>query len=284
MALSRRALLVGGAGFAGAGLIGCATGPPHSPPGTNSVPPAEPPGTAQPPPVAEPVSVERRYSTACATDVTMITVVPEGVTPQGLPVCVALHGRGGDARWFIDLGLPRLLTEAVRRGVRPFAVVTVDGGRDSYWVDAHPGDPQRMLTDELPGWLASRGCAAPTATMGISMGAFGALRFARGRRDMAAVAVASPALFTDWPDARSRRVFRDERQWRDSEPLRHIDELAGIPVGVWCGTKDPFAKVAREFVALAHPEVAAIDSGAHDADYWRRVLPDMLSFVGARLT
>jgi S-formylglutathione hydrolase FrmB len=230
-----------------------------------------------------PVTTERVYSAARGTEVGLITIVPEGMVPSGLPVCLALHGRGADAGWFLELGVPQFLTAAVRAGVRPFAVVAVDGGADSYWIDSHPGDPQRMLAEELPGWLVSRGFAGPpSAALGVSMGAFGALRYARSG-GLRAVSVASPALFTSWGDARSRKVFRDERQWADNEPLRHVDALRGVPLGVWCGAEDPFADVAQELVDRANPEVAAIDSGAHDNDYWRRIFPDMFRFLGGHL-
>lgn len=230
-----------------------------------------------------PVTAGRVYSAARGAEVNLVTIVPEGMAAAGLPVCVALHGRGADANWFVDLGVPQFLTAAVQAGVRPFAVATVDGGSDSYWIDSHPGDPQRMLAEELPGWLAARGFAGPpAAALGISMGAFGALRYARGG-GLRAVSVASPALFRSWGDAKARKVFRDERQWADNEPLRHAEALRGVPLGVWCGTEDPFVDAAEALVDRANPAIAAIDSGAHDNGYWRRIFPDMLRFVGGHL-
>jgi putative esterase len=224
-------------------------------------------------PVA-PVATERIRSTARGRDVDLVVIRPSG---KRLPVCLALHGRGAGAGSFLDMGLPQFLTAATRAGVPPFAVVAVDCG-DHYFMGDRGDDPLRMLTGEVPRWLAERGLPAPTAALGISMGAHGALRLAR-EIDLA-VAVAGPALFRDWGEAEVRHAFRDERQWAAVEPLRHTGELTGTALGVWCGTEDPFVDAAREFADRTHPAVAAFDGGAHETGYFLRVLPDMLRFVG----
>jgi hypothetical protein len=106
------------------------------------------------------------------------------------------------------------------------------------------------------------------------------LRLARDV-DLKAVAVIGPALFRRWEDARTRHAWRDERHWAANEPLRHPPR---VPLGVWCGTEDPFVDAARDFVARTRPETAAIGPGAHDSGYFLRVLPDALRFVGARVS
>ncbi|RZS43373.1 S-formylglutathione hydrolase FrmB [Herbihabitans rhizosphaerae] len=278
--VGRRALLAGALGLGVTGLVGTGMVTDVLPggaaarralgmTGTDGTVPDVPPG---------PVSVRRVYSAARGREVEIVHMGPSDVDGSRLPVCLALHGRGGGARWFADLGLPRFLTAAVRAGVRPFAVVAVDGG-DSYFVRSGHDDPQRMLADEVPAWLG----ADPFAVLGISMGGFGALRLARTRRDLRAVAVASPALFGDWSDAKGRNGFESEQRWADNEPLRYLNEITGSSLGVWCGTEDPFADAARELVEGARPASSSIDSGEHDDGYWLRVLPDMLRFVGARV-
>ncbi|MFD1047924.1 alpha/beta hydrolase [Kibdelosporangium lantanae] len=221
-----------------------------------------------------PVTSRKFLSKARGQEVTAITMAPEGHDPNTLPKCVALHGRGGDANWMVNLGVPKFLTDAVRSGVPPFAVISVDGGRDSYWTAKGSDDPQRMLAEEL---------GPVQAAFGISMGAFGSLVFARRRGDLKAVAVASPALFKTWGDASSRHVFASQAVWEDNEPLRHTREIANTPLGVWCGSKDPFINVAQTLIAQAKPARAAISPGAHDEGYWKRVLPEMIAFVGERL-
>jgi S-formylglutathione hydrolase FrmB len=230
------------------------------------------------------VTVQRVRSAARGKDVELVLVTPEGVPAAGLPVVLALHGRGANARVFLDLGLQAALTERVRSGVPPFAVAAVDG--DHYWVAVDGGDdPQRMLTGELPGWLAQNGLRpTPTAAFGISMGGFGVLRYARDHQDLKAVATASSALFVSWGDAKARKVFRDETQWTSEEPLLHTEELRGIPKGLWCGTDDPFIGAAHKFAQAAEPELVKFSEGAHTDKYWTRVLPEILKFTGTRAT
>jgi S-formylglutathione hydrolase FrmB len=246
-----------------------------------------PPAVAPPPsptPLAQPVTVQRVSSAARGKDVELLLVTPEGVPAAGLPVVLALHGRGANARVFLDLGLPAALTEAVRSGVPPFAVAAVDG--DHYWVETDSvDDPQRMLTGELPGWLARSGLRpSPSAAFGISMGGFGVLRYARDHQDLKAVATASSALFVSWGDAKARKVFRDEPQWRSHEPLLHTDDLRGTPTGVWCGTEDPFIGAARKYIQAANPQPANLSAGAHTDTYWKRVLPEILTYTGTHVT
>ncbi len=273
--LSRRGLL---AGSALALLAGCSSTPSGPPPG----PPAVPVPTG-PSPLRDPVTVQRMPSAARGTDVDLVLVTPEGVPSSGLPVCLALHGRGARARTFLELGVPAALTAAVRAGTPPFAVAAVDG--DHYWVDVgDDDDPQRMLTEEVPGWLAARDLRPASAVFGISMGGFGALRFARARPDLKAVATASAALFVSWPDARSRKVFSGEDNWRAEEPLLHTEDLPADRLGVWCGDADPFLGADRKLVKAVSPVVSRFSPGKHEDEYWRGILPDVLKFVGQRLS
>jgi hypothetical protein len=272
--VSRRTLILGGAGLtvAAAGVAVITDVLPGGPEVRRAIGMTGPAGTI--PAVPPSAKVTRTFfSQARRQEVTMITMAPEGMDAGQLPKCVALHGRGGDANWMIDLGVPQFLTAAVQAGVPPFAVVSVDGGRDSYWTVRENGDdPQKMLLEEL---------GPIEAAFGISMGGFGALRFARARRDLKAVAVISPALFKRWPDARSKNVFLDQKHWEDNEPLRHLDETAGIPLGVWCGTEDPLLYAAKALTG--HGEMN-ITSGAHENAYWMRVMPDVLAFIGKRIS
>jgi len=229
------------------------------------------------------VSAQSLESAARGTQVHLVTIVPEGVPAAGLPVLLALHGRGADAQTLVDLGLPELLTAAVRAGASPFAIAAVDGG-DSYWHRRSGDDPQAMLHDEVPGWLTAGGFGPVFGALGISMGGFGALLWARGAGSAsrpAAIIAVSPALFSTWADAKARNVFADEADWAASEPLRHVDAIDGSTLGVWCGAEDPFAAQARELASKAHAAVSRFDSGAHDDGYWRRVLPEALAFAGA---
>jgi pimeloyl-ACP methyl ester carboxylesterase len=276
---SRRTFLVGGLGVGAAAVTGVLT---DVLPGGRRLrdllgltgPDGEVPDVP-----AGPVTVERVRSAARGQDIDLVIMRPAGA-PKRLPVCLALHGRGDRARSFVDMGIPRFLTAAVQNGARPFAVAAVDGGGTYFVARDEKDDPQRMLVEELPAWLDERGLPSPTTAFGISMGCFGALRFARTRQDLRAVAVISPALFRDWSEAKTRNAFRDEQQWAANEPLRHTNDLKGTTLGVWCGTDDPFVDAARELIDRTHPKVAAIGPGTHESGYFRRVTPDVMHFIG----
>jgi S-formylglutathione hydrolase FrmB len=235
------------------------------------------------------VTRERVRSLSRHTEVELVVIRPEDAEPN-LPVCVALHGRGEGAGMFVDLGVPKMLSSAVNyQGTPPYAIVAVDGG-DQYWVpseddagDESADDPQAMLTEELPGWLEERGLATnPFAVLGISMGGYGAFNYATNFNDPAIAAI-SPALFLSWPEAKDRNVFATEEQWTDTDPLRKVDALAGVPMGVWCGESDPFLDATQQLVDRAKPAIADIGPGDHDEIYWRKVLPYAIKFVGKRL-
>ncbi len=225
---------------------------------------------------------ERIRSLARRTEVELVVIRPEDAEPN-LPVCLALHGRDADAGMFVDLGVPKMLASAVNyQGTPPFAIVAVDGG-NSYWVSRDDDDPQQMLSQELPTWLEERGLATnPFAVLGISMGGYGAFNYA-ANFNLPAIAAVSPALFLSWPEASTRDAFSSRKQWEATDPLQHLDAFAGVPLGVWCGESDPFIDGTRELVERAKPTVADIEPGDHDADFWRKVLPAAIKFVGNRI-
>lgn len=287
--VSRRGLLLGGAGAAGVAAVA----------GTTALIAASVEGPAPPPqrvpsPLRAPgardavASVEWVRSEARNRSVRLVVATPSGVDRATLPVCVGMHGLGGNAQWFADAGMRRGLGAAWAAGVPPFALVALDGG-DNYWHPFRPGDdPMRMLLDELPGWLTARGLArdtggAPALATGVSMGGAGALMYARARaaqgRPVRAVAAISPGLFTDWRVA-SRRPFAGEGDWVANDPLRFYPELAGTPTGIWCGDRDSFVDAARRFMALARPEIASVTPGRHEGTYYASVLPGVFAFLG----
>lgn len=268
--MRRRAFLLGAGGLA---VAGCTTTPvaPVAPNPVRSGTPA----TSAP---RRALSVEYVESRARGRQVTLVVVRPEGALDQELPVCVVLHGRGSDARMAVQLGARDLLNSSAV----PFAMVGLDGG-DSYWVSREPtDDPQRMLTDELPGWLAERHLQTlPFGVFGLSMGAYGALNYAR-RIPHPVVAAVSPALFLDWPDARARDAFAGEGAWAATDPFQHVDALGDTRLGVWCGTEDPLYPAATRLRDLAKPQVADFQPGGHDVAYWLRAMPGVVRFLAER--
>lgn len=283
--LSRRRVLAAGAGLAaGIGLAGAAVA-------TGTLPAVAllrsvAASGVSPATAGAHVRVEWLHSTARRREVQLVTITPTAAQPVGLPVCVALHGRNGDATAVAAGGLPGLLSAAAaRRAVRPFAVVAVDGG-NSYWHQHRLGDdPMGLLLDELPSWLVDRGLQpTPFAAAGISMGGFGALHYARMRQArgaaLGAVAVIAPALLTSWAEMHKREAFHSASDWGSYDPLLNLPALGRVPVGLWCGTEDTFVEGARRFAATGRPEVASFGPGGHNDGYYRKALPEVLRFIG----
>jgi pimeloyl-ACP methyl ester carboxylesterase len=215
---------------------------------------------------------------------------PPGPADRRLPLVVSLHALGWDHTTALsdDLGLPQFLAQAVDRGVAPFAIATVDGGR-SYWHERPSGDDAAaMVVDELLPLLDRHGVLTDRiGLIGWSMGGYGALRLAAdlGPERVAAVVAASPAVWRDPGDARPDG-FEDEAEYERFSVIGDQAALDGIPVRVDCGTGDPLYFEVEEYVE-GFPDDADLTStfepGAHGAAYWRRMLPAQLEFLGTRV-
>jgi pimeloyl-ACP methyl ester carboxylesterase len=217
------------------------------------------------------VLLERVESLARGQQVDLFTAVPDGYGDgAGLPVVVILHGASATASDFQRFGLARFLTQSVRDGAEPFVLAGADGGTSRWEGDGLRDDPQAMLTDELPVWLAARGFDADRrALWGWSMGGYGCLRLAESDPDYArAVATFSPAVNVGDP------VFGD------------AGELSGQPLGIWCGTDDTFYDAIRDLVDVLpeEPQIASFADGeAHTRVYWNDQTLDAFAFLSQHL-
>ncbi|GAA1592011.1 alpha/beta hydrolase-fold protein [Kribbella hippodromi] len=219
---------------------------------------------------------------------------PDGyATSAELPVVLVLHGRGGDHTSAVnDLGIDKYLTAAVQAGTRPFAIATVDGGQDSYWHHRADGnDTQYMLNEEFLPLLAKRGLRIDRyGVFGWSMGGYGALLWValqawqrRVRPEVQAVAVSalSPALWRTYAEAQPG-AFDDAGDFERSQVFGRPNGFREVAVRIDCGRDDPFADTALEL----RDELRAAGGqqpGRHTPGYWRRMLPDHLRFLGAKL-
>jgi S-formylglutathione hydrolase FrmB len=215
------------------------------------------------------------------------SVIYPGQRVEPLPVLVALHGLGGTHRtWITELGIDRFLVAAVRAGVPPFAIATVDGGT-TYWHPRPDGeDAGAMVVEEFLPLLAGQGLRTHRLGFhGYSMGGYGSLRLAPiiGRATVRVVAVLSAAVWRD-PSAASASGFADAQEYERYTVFGHQSDLAGIPVRLDCGTEDPFYADDEAYLAgFSRPVTATFEDGAHDPAYWTRMLPAQLAFVGRAL-
>jgi hypothetical protein len=274
--LSRRALLTLGLGAGTALLAACQREPGPTQPGSEQVL-----GTgAARPDDGQPVTVERMLSSGRYREVDCVIIRPASAPDEPMPVCVALHDRTRGARSFLSLGVPQMLTDLVAAGGPPFAVAAVDGGN---WAGYKDDNPQRMLTEDLPGWLDRHDLATtPFAAIGLGEGGAGALNLVRTPGFMAVAAI-SPTLFDTWPDAKRSGTYDSKEQWESIEPLRHTSQYANLPVGLWCGSGDRDYLASTKAFGAATGAKVTTGPGAHTEDYYRSVFPDALKFVSGYL-
>jgi S-formylglutathione hydrolase FrmB len=207
---------------------------------------------------------------------------------DALPVAVVLHGRGGDERSaFANLSLDGYLADVVTAGAPPFALASIDGGDSTYWHRRRGGDdPQAMLTDEFLPLLARTGLrTAKVGLFGWSMGGYGALLLAEalGADGVAAVAAESPALWRRVGDA-AAGAFDGPDDFAAHDVFAGQERLAGVPVRIACGDRDPFYATAVDFArTLPDPAGTEFSAGAHTDTFWRRTAPGQLRFLARAL-
>lgn len=210
-------------------------------------------------------------------------------TPDAnLPICLYLGGRGFTHRSVIDdLGFDRFLASLVAAGSPPFAVVTVDGGAE-YWHPRLSGDdPQAMLTDELLPQVAAAGHPVERMCVaGLSMGGYGALLLAEtlGQAAVSGVAVMSPAIFDNF-ESSAPGAFDSPDDFAAHDVVARARDgvLSGMPVRIDCGADDPFSRNTERLMQVLGQAVGGTSPGLHDADFWLRLAPEQLTFVGAHL-
>ncbi len=217
------------------------------------------------------VNLESVMSQARSKQVDLFTAVPEGYGDgAGLPVVVILHGASATAADYRAYGFGRFLTQAVRDGAQPFVLAGADGGVLRWEKDpTSSDDPQRMVVEELPGWLSDRGYEATRrALWGWSMGGYGTLNIAEDHPSWARAAAAfSPAM------SEQDAVFDN------------VDALGGLSLGVWCGTEDSYYQPTQEFVTRlpSPPSIASYSHGVHGRVYWNDHTLDAFAFLAKHL-
>jgi S-formylglutathione hydrolase FrmB len=177
------------------------------------------------------------------------------------PVLYLLHGGAGgnSAQWTTGGGA----VEAITNG-KPIITVMPDGGKVGWytnWVDQSRGAQawRDFHVDQLIGWIdgnlrtiASR---SGRAIAGLSMGGFGAIRYAQDRPDLFTYA-GSFSGAVDLNDSGTRSVIGEQAMqngyspsapfgnpfppfdttWRALDPVGRASRLSGVNVGIYVGS------------------------------------------------
>ena len=230
------------------------------------------------------------------------------------PVLYFLHDGQGDELVLVREGVLDALSAAMRDGRLPEMIVVSARGAGTWWVDAADGQ-RRMaafLSDDLVPYVDRAYRTLPVRgarlAAGISMGGYGALRWALARPDLfVAAGGLSPAIqqlcapciaalpffmrpsleAAFGPDPVTNVTRRNDLY----QMLLDDPSLAGRApfLLVRCGTEDKYrlAEIAAFFdrfasaVGLAHE--VRLETGVHDWPYWRRVFPDFVASLAAHL-
>jgi putative tributyrin esterase len=249
------------------------------------------------------------FSEALSLSTSMTVLLPQRTTTQiGMagavtagppPVLYLLHGLSDDDTIW-------LRRTSIERYVAPLglAVVMPQVHRSFYADEVYGGRYWTFLSEELPELVGSLFRVSDrredTFVAGLSMGGYGALKWALRHPDrVAAAASLSGAL--DVAGLRSRRTRPEDprlfdRCFGDREIAGTPDDLlalvasadvAGLPaLHVSCGTEDELIGDNRRFVAAAGgagiPVTAAFGPGAHDWAYWDAAIQDVLAWLPLR--
>jgi S-formylglutathione hydrolase FrmB len=230
---------------------------------------------------------------------TSMTVVlpPEGATPP--PVLYLLHGlTDGHTAWTRWTSVERYAAE------RGLAVVMPEVHRSFYGNETYGMRFWDFLDGELPAtverFFRVSTERADTFVAGLSMGGYGAFKWALRRPDrFAAAASLSGALdlayiqeFDLRPHMRAlvARVFADRRVEGSDEDLLHLvktTDPAALPrLMLRCGTEDHLVKQNERFVAACRTAGVDLDSGfskgEHVWAYWDEQIPAVLDWMLAK--
>jgi enterochelin esterase-like enzyme len=218
---------------------------------------------------------------------------PPGHHPgDALPLIITLHGYGGNHINALEGPMPAqaLAMRVDGRPLPPMGMVTVDGG-GGYW-NPHPGDnPMAMVIDELVPMCQRLGLGQPPqrlATMGISMGGYGAILLAeRFPRLITAVAAISPAIWTTYAQARSANpgAYATAADFAADDAVTHTSALNATAVRVAIGNDDPFQPGVVALARQLPPHAVVVYShGCHTSPFFRSQQPQSLQFLGQHLT
>ena len=211
---------------------------------------------------------------------------PGGAQPE-LPLAVFLHGINGSHTVLLeDLAAHEALQRHLDAGGAPFAIAAVDGGNTWWHRRADGSDTQSMLVKEFVPFLGSQGYdLGRIGLFGLSMGGFGSLLLASQGRlpGVRAVAAVSPAVW-DHYDPSQGSAFDGPADFAAHDVFALRPRLAALPKRIDCGTGDDLAATVRQYRAELPGEVeGGFQPGGHDYNYWRAVLPNVVSFLGYNL-
>ncbi|SDI81789.1 alpha/beta hydrolase [Paraburkholderia phenazinium] len=253
--------------------------------------------------LASTVASRSFHAAALERDWAYTIYLPTGYHANGAhyPVLYLLHGNNGNANDWITQGHLQSTADALiaRKEIPPVVIVMPQGGTDWY-VDRKEKMETAFFNDLLPEVETQYAVANQRAGRmigGVSMGGFGALRYAMTRPDQFCSAMLlSPAIYPNEPPltsaARRVGVFGeyqfDPHVWHalnyPAQWEHYMKRPYRLPMFIGAGDDDltiqADASVLYTNLRLAgNPAALRIIDGAHTWDVWSALLPAALKYT-----
>jgi enterochelin esterase-like enzyme len=243
------------------------------------------------------------YSEALGRDWAYTIYLPTGYHHDAarIPVLYLLHGNNGDANDWLTQGHLQSTADALieRKEMPPVAIVMPQGGTDWY-VDRKEKMETAFFHDLMPEIETRYAVATQRGGRmigGVSMGGFGALRYAMTQPELFCGALLlSPAIYPNEPPLASaaRRVgVFGERQfdphvWHalnyPAQWERYISRPYRLPMFIAAGDDDlaiqaDASSLYTHLRLAGNPAALRVIDGGHTWDVWSALLPAALKYT-----
>jgi len=243
------------------------------------------------------------HSEALGRDWAYTIYLPTGYRHDAprIPVLYLLHGNNGDANDWLTQGHLQTTADALieHKDIPPVAIVMPQGGTDWY-VDRKEKMETAFFGDLLPEIETHYAVATQRGGRmigGVSMGGFGALRYAMTQSELFCGALLlSPAIYANEPPlgsaARRVGVF-GERQfdphvWHalnyPAQWERYMSQSYRLPMFIAAGDDDlaiqaDASSLYTHLRLAGNPAALRIIDGGHTWDVWSALLPAALKYT-----
>lgn len=243
------------------------------------------------------------HSSALGRDWSYMLYLPTGYRPDAarIPVLYLLHGNNGDANDWVSRGHLQSTLDALieHRDIPPVAVVMPQGGTDWY-VDRKEKMETAFFEDLLPEIETHYAVSTQRAGRmigGVSMGGFGALRYAMTQPErFCGALLLSPAIYANEPPrgsaARRVGVFGerqfDPRVWHElnypAQWQRYMSRPYRVPMFIAAGDDDlaiqaDASVLYTQLRQAGNPAALRIIDGGHTWEVWSALLPSALKYT-----